>query len=130
MLLFLISGPLSLHTIYLFIVELCALALIVWAVILMVKKSKFSDQPGPAQNAHLLETGPYKYIRNPIYSGTLLAFGVLLLDHFTILQFTIFVLLTIVLLKKISIEEKLLTQKFKSYSDYKSRTRRLIPFLY
>jgi protein-S-isoprenylcysteine O-methyltransferase Ste14 len=129
-LLFLISGPLLAKNMYLLIIELFAIALGAWAVIHMVARSKFIDHPEPAQKARLLDTGPYTYIRNPMYSAILLGFGALVLDSFTLLRFTIFVLETIVILKKISIEEQLLPQKFSGYEVYKSRTRRLIPFLY
>lgn len=129
-LLFLISGPLVAKNIVLLIIELFAGVLITWAIITMVRKSKFRVDPEPAQNARMLDTGPYTYIRNPMYTAGLLFTGALVLDHFTILRFTIFILLTVVLLKKISVEEQLLPQKFSGYAAYKSRTRRLIPFIY
>ncbi len=129
-LLFLISGPLVAKNIYLLILELFAIALGAWAILTMVRKSKFRVDPEPAHNAHLLETGPYKYIRNPMYTALILGFGALVLDSFTILRFTIFLLETIILFKKISVEETFLTAKFPGYAAYKSRTRRLIPFIY
>jgi protein-S-isoprenylcysteine O-methyltransferase Ste14 len=129
-LLFLISGPLAAKNIYLLIIELLAIALGAWAIITMVRKSKFRVDPEPAQSARLLDTGPYQYIRNPMYSALILGFGALLLDSFTLLRFTIFILEAVVILKKISVEETLLAEKFKGYEVYKSRTRRLIPFIY
>lgn len=116
--LFFLTGPLF------------AAALGAWAVLLMVIKSKFSGHPEPKENARLLDTGPYKYIRNPMYSAILLALGALLLDYITWLRLSVYLIETLILLTKIPIEEKLLAQKFKGYSDYKSRTRRLIPFIY
>lgn len=129
-LLFLISGPWFAKNIYLLIIEFLAIILGAWAIITMVKRSKFRVNPEPAQNARLLETGPYKYIRNPMYSAIILGFGALLLDYFTLLRFSIYILEAVVLLKKISVEEKLLPETFKGYSSYKSQTRRLIPFVY
>lgn len=129
-LLFLISGPLVAKNIYLLVIELLAIALGAWAIMTMVRKSKFRVDPEPSQNAHLLETGPYTYIRNPMYTAILLGFGALVLDSFTLLRFSIYILEAIVLLKKISVEEQLLPQKFPGYEDYKKRTRRLLPFLY
>jgi protein-S-isoprenylcysteine O-methyltransferase Ste14 len=129
-LLFLISGPLVAKNMYLLIIELLAIALGAWAIITMVRKSKFRVDPEPAQNARLLDTGPYTYIRNPMYSALILGFGALVLDSFTWLRFTIFLLEAVVILKKISVEETLLPEKFRGYAAYKSRTRRLIPFVY
>ena len=129
-LLFLISGPLLAKNLYLLIIEILAIVLGAWAVILMVRRSKFNDHPEPARNAHLLDTGPYEYIRNPMYTGILLGFGALLVDYFTPIRLLLYILEIAVLLKKISIEEKLLPEKFEGYAAYKSRTRRLIPFVY
>jgi protein-S-isoprenylcysteine O-methyltransferase Ste14 len=111
-------------------VEFFALVFSCWAVILMTVKSKISPYPEPKEQARLLDTGPYRYIRNPMYSGALLAMTALLLDSFSLMRLVAFILLTAVFLSKISIEEKLLTEKFKEYASYKSHTRRLIPFIY
>jgi protein-S-isoprenylcysteine O-methyltransferase Ste14 len=124
------TGPLFTRNNYLLIPEFFAILFGCWAVILMSIKSKISPFPQPAENAWLLTTGPFTYIRNPMYAGVLLAMLVLLLDLFTPVRLLLFILETIVFLQKISIEEKLLTEKFKDYSSYKSRTRRLIPFIY
>jgi protein-S-isoprenylcysteine O-methyltransferase Ste14 len=130
MILFFIATPPLAQNMILFIIELFAIALGAWAIVHMVFNSRFSGRPEPAQSARLLSTGPFTYIRNPMYSAVLLWTGTLLLDYFTLLRLTIFVLLAVVLLKKISIEENLLPEKFKGYAAYKSRTRRLIPFIY
>ena len=129
-LLFLISGPLFAKNIYLLSIELFAIALGAWAIMTMVKKSKFRVDPEPHQSAHLLDSGPYKYIRNPMYTAIILGFGALVLDSFTLVRFTIYVVEAVILLKKISFEEKFLTEKFEGYAAYKSRTKRLIPFIY
>lgn len=104
-LLFLISGPLIAQNIYLLVIELFAIALGAWAILTMVRKSKFRVDPEPAYNAHLLDTGPYRYIRNPMYTALILGFGALVLDSFTWVRLTIFLLETVVLLKKISVEK-------------------------
>ena len=130
LLLFLLSGPLFAKNIYLLLVELSAIALGAWAVILMMRKSKFRVDPQPAQNAHLLDTGPYRYIRNPMYSAIILGFGAILADSFSLLRLVMYILVIAVHLAKISVEEKLLQELFKDYAAYKSRTKRLIPFIY
>ena len=130
MILFIIAGPWFAKNTVLLVIELAAIALGAWAVIHMIKHSKFRARPDPAENARLLDSGPYKYIRNPMYSAVILGFTALLLDSFTWVRFTIYILEIIVLLKKISFEETVLPQKFPAYATYKSRTRRLIPFIY
>jgi protein-S-isoprenylcysteine O-methyltransferase Ste14 len=128
--LFLITVPPVTKNIYLLIIELFAIAFSAWAVILMTVKSKISPFPEPNKHASLLVTGPYRYIRNPMYSGLLLAMGALILDNFSPVRLILWILLTAVFSRKISIEEKLLPEKFKDFPAYKSRTKRLIPFIY
>jgi protein-S-isoprenylcysteine O-methyltransferase Ste14 len=128
--LFLMSGPVFANNVVLLMVEFFAIVFSCWAVILMTLKSKISPYPEPKEQARLLDTGPYRYVRNPMYSGVLLAMVALLLDNFSPMRLILWILLATVFLSKISIEEKLLTEKFKDYASYKSRTKRLIPFLY
>ena len=130
MVLLIATGPLFANNEILYLIEIACIALGIWAIVIMKRKSKFSGLPEPKQNAHLLETGPYKYIRNPMYSAVMLGFGALLLDFFTPFRLLIYILEIFVLLKKITIEEQLLQEKFKDYASYKSRTKRLIPFIY
>jgi len=129
-LLFLISGPLIAKNTYLFLIELSAVALGVWAVLLMVRQSRFRVHPEPAQNARLLDTGPYRYIRNPMYCAIVLGFGALLADSVSLVRVLIYILVIAVHLMKITVEEKLLLEKFEGYASYKSRTKRLIPFIW
>ncbi|HUD19269.1 MAG TPA: isoprenylcysteine carboxylmethyltransferase family protein [Patescibacteria group bacterium] len=128
--LFFATGPVFANNYALSIVELAAIILGVWAIIHMKRNSKFSGFPTPAEQAKLLHSGPYQYIRNPMYTAWLLVMGVLLLDFYTPIRLVIYILEIVVLLTKISIEEKLLTEKFTDYAAYKSRTKRLIPFVY
>jgi len=71
MVLFIFSGPWLAKNIWLLIIECLAIALGAWAVIHMIKKSKFGGSPVTAQDAHLLDSEPYKYIRNPMCSAIL-----------------------------------------------------------
>jgi len=130
MILFIIVGEWFAINIFLLIIELAAIALGAWAIMHMAKYSKFRARPDPAKEARLLATGPYTYIRNPMYAAVILGFTALLIDSFTWIRFTIYILEIIVLLKKISFEETALAEKFPAYAAYKSRTRRLIPFFY
>lgn len=128
--LFFATGPVFAGNLVLFVIEHAAIILGVWAIIHMKRKSKFNGLPQPAREAKLLSTGPYTYIRNPMYAAWLLVMGVLLIDLYTPLRLVIFILEIAVLLTKISVEEKLLSEKFKGYAVYKARTKRLIPFVY
>ena len=80
----------------------------------------------------LMKNGFYKYVRHPSYTGSLLSFigyGISLNNYVALAT----VLIPVVgsFIYRINIEEKALTEQFgQHYSDYKSTTKRLIPFIY
>jgi len=80
----------------------------------------------------LIETGLYRYLRHPSYTGSLLSFlgfGISLNNWLSF--FIVFLPPIFTFIYRINIEEKVLTAQFgKQYSDYISRTKRLIPFVY
>lgn len=85
-----------------------------------------------AREHKIVTTGPYHYVRHPMYSGATLYFlGIpLLLGSWYGLLFTF--LLTILLIVRAMLEEKALTEEFSnSYIEYAKRVHyRFIPFVY
>ena len=83
-------------------------------------------------NHNIKKDGIYRIIRHPSYSGSLLSFigfGVSLNNWISLLIISI--LITIAMLNRIKIEERLLKGQFGlDYLDYMKRTYRLIPWLY
>jgi protein-S-isoprenylcysteine O-methyltransferase Ste14 len=84
------------------------------------------------ENHKIKKDGVYKIIRHPSYSGSLLSFigfGISLNNWLSLIIVT--VLITIALVHRINIEEKILTDQFGSdYLNYKRNTYRLIPWIY
>jgi protein-S-isoprenylcysteine O-methyltransferase Ste14 len=80
----------------------------------------------------LMQSGFYKYLRHPSYTGSLLSFLGFGLSLNNWLSFIIVLLPTLfAFIYRISIEEKVLTEQFgKQYLDYMSKTKRLVPFIY
>ena len=80
----------------------------------------------------LIESGPYKYMRHPSYTGLfleLLGVALALSNLFAVITVMVFFLPAITY--RIAIEESLLEEHFgKHYESYKQRTKRLIPFVY
>lgn len=74
-------------------------------------------------------SGPYHYIRHPIYSGFLLAIiGTAVAT--SIYWLLIAVIAGIYFIYSAVVEERLMMTQFpKIYPDYKSKTKMLIPFL-
>ncbi len=86
--------------------------------------------PRPRDDAKLVETGAYRLVRHPIYSGLFFAFlGWALRLHSSpaiIYALLLFIILDI----KARAEERWLLEKFPGYAAYRRRVRRLIPFIY
>ena len=80
----------------------------------------------------LMQSGFYKYLRHPSYTGSLLSFvgfG-LSLNNWVSLAI-VFIPMLFAFIYRMNIEEKVLTEQFgKQYQDYISKTKRLIPFVY
>jgi protein-S-isoprenylcysteine O-methyltransferase Ste14 len=82
------------------------------------------------QDHELIERGPYRFVRHPIYSGGLLMMlGWAVWSGHVVSWIALVVALFLVSLKAAA-EEKLLTEHFgTSYRDYKSRVKALIPYV-
>jgi protein-S-isoprenylcysteine O-methyltransferase Ste14 len=84
------------------------------------------------QNHKLKTDGFYKYVRHPSYSASLLSFigfGISLNNWFSLTIVTISIVAAF--LFRIKVEEEVLIKQFDSeYLNYKSLTKKIIPFLF
>ena len=80
----------------------------------------------------LKKDGPYKYLRHPAYFASLMSFVGMGWTFNNWISFLLIVAaISIVLIKRINIEEKVLIRHFGSeYLEYQNKTYRLIPFIY
>jgi protein-S-isoprenylcysteine O-methyltransferase len=80
----------------------------------------------------VVESGPYRFVRHPSYSGALTAFlglGICAENWLSLL--VLVVPITLAFLRRIAIEEAALIEALGSnYTVYAARTRRLIPGIY
>lgn len=84
------------------------------------------------QDHHVVETGPYRFVRHPSYSGLLLAFlGVGLYFNNWLSVLVIVLPVALALLYRIRIEEAALHAAIGAeYAAYCARTKRLVPGLF
>jgi protein-S-isoprenylcysteine O-methyltransferase Ste14 len=85
--------------------------------------------PVPLENAKLIETGIYKYVRHPIYTGLLLAMLGSVVQSMAIVKFFVWLALLALLTYKAKFEETLLAKKYPGYTQYMKRTGRFLPKL-
>ena len=94
---------------------------------LLTLNKNLSPFPTPKADAELIQSGIYKYIRHPIYSGILFfTFGYSMYSENT-LRLLIFLTLLILFSFKAAYEEKLLQDKYSNYGDYKKKTGMFLP---
>ena len=80
----------------------------------------------------VIESGPYRFIRHPSYTGALLAFLGLGLSMGNWYSVAIFILPTfLAFLVRIEVEERALAEAMgEQYRSYQRRTKRLVPLIY
>lgn len=116
--------------IYLLSIIFLVVGLISVILTLIEFKQMMTPNPVPLDNAQLRTGGIYSIIRHPMYFSVILLLtgGILYLRaYFTLV---LDVAAVIFLIYKIGFEEKMLLEKFPSYKDYQSKTKRLFPFIY
>ncbi|SON54635.1 putative protein-S-isoprenylcysteine methyltransferase [Hartmannibacter diazotrophicus] len=80
------------------------------------------------QGHELVMSGPYRFVRHPIYTGLLLAFVGTALSLGAVRGFVALAIVLITFWRKLQVEERWMTQHFGSaYETYKARTKALIP---
>lgn len=122
------NGRIFPENIFLLIAEILLCLAGIWCSLLLNKN--FSVLPAPVENAKLVKSGPYKYVRHPIYTIVILLALIWIAEKFSILNLAVFFCLIIIFIVKINYEENFLKIKFPDYENYISESKKLIPFIY
>jgi protein-S-isoprenylcysteine O-methyltransferase Ste14 len=86
-----------------------------------------SPYPRPPQGARLVESGPYRHVRHPFYTGGALFLGGLSLA-FSQSALVLTTILAVVWALKAVVEERFLVAAHSDYAAYAARTRyRMLP---
>ena len=120
------------QTFYVIGLILFVLGLIIrWVAIIHLGRF-FTVNVAIAEDHQLISTGPYRYVRHPSYTGTLmifLGFGLCMQNIFSLA--VVFLPIAIAFLWRMHVEEEALQAAFgEQYRTYITQTRRLIPYLY
>ncbi|WP_017717596.1 methyltransferase family protein [Kamptonema formosum] len=86
--------------------------------------------PHPKEDGKLVQTGTYRIVRHPLYSGIILAAFSWAIFQLSLSHLIAAVLMFAFLDAKARREETWLTEKYPEYSDYQNRVKKLIPWLY
>ncbi len=80
------------------------------------------------KNTTLADGGPYAYVRNPLYIGTLLtAFGLVIASRRWELGVLFAIVFLLIYLPVVELEEQHLRKLFPAYDDYARRVPKLFP---
>jgi protein-S-isoprenylcysteine O-methyltransferase Ste14 len=81
-----------------------------------------------AKNMQLATSGPYAWMRNPLYAGTLVtAAGIVIASRSATLALIFGAVFFLVYLPAVELEEQHLRNLFPEYTDYARRVRRFLP---
>lgn len=105
---------------------LLGLGVILGAVALLQLNTNFSPFPTPASNGKLITTGACRVARHPTYTALIFSGLGYAIYQASLFKGLVAILLLTLFYFKSNYEEKLLTQNFPEYRNYKKRTRRFI----
>jgi protein-S-isoprenylcysteine O-methyltransferase Ste14 len=108
--------------------QIAAVALLVWARMAFGRRS-YHLAANPTAGG-LVTTGPYRFIRHPIYTGVCLFVTAGAAAH---LSWTTLMLAGLVwtgALGRMFCEERLVMARYPEYRQYAANTRRMVPFVF
>ena len=108
-------------------VQVIAVFLMLWARMTFGTRS-FHAAANPTEGG-LVTSGPYRFIRHPIYAAILYFMVAGAISHISILNIGIAVIAIAGVAMRVYAEEVLLVQRYPEYREYAARTKRFIPFI-
>jgi protein-S-isoprenylcysteine O-methyltransferase Ste14 len=112
------------------VVMWAGLALRVWAVAVLGASFRTTVEVDAGQP--VVDSGPYRWVRHPSYTGVVVMMaGLALIDGTWLALAILLVVPTAVLIRRILIEEAVMTEVLgRAYTDYAAGTKRLVPGLW
>jgi protein-S-isoprenylcysteine O-methyltransferase Ste14 len=109
-------------------VQAAAVLLMAWARMTFGRRS-FHASADPTAGG-LVTTGPYRFIRHPIYTAVCLFGWAGVVSHWSALAAGLGVVMTVGALARMLCEERLVVERYPEYREYARTTKRVVPFVY
>jgi protein-S-isoprenylcysteine O-methyltransferase Ste14 len=94
------------------------------------RPGNFNIRPTPREGGQLVQSGPYRWIRHPMYSAVLLMAAACAWVDASAWAWLTVGALTVVLMIKAGLEERWMAVKHPGYTDYCRRSRRFLPGIF
>ena len=105
-----------------------AVILMLWARLVFGRRSFHATAP-PIEGG-LVTTGPYRFLRHPIYAAVLYFLWAGVLSHLSVKTVVLGLVAIGAVALRISPEECLLALRYPAYAVSAARTKRVLPFLF
>src|SRR5262245_53299196 len=109
-------------------VQVAAAGLMIWARMTMGLRS-FHATADPTDGG-LVTSGPYRFIRHPIYTSICLFCWAAVLAHASLSTVVLGGLVMVGAFMRMTAEERLLVQRYPGYRLYASATKRMVPHVF
>jgi protein-S-isoprenylcysteine O-methyltransferase Ste14 len=109
-------------------VQILTFSLMVWARVTFGGRS-FHATANPTEGG-VVTSGPYRFVRHPIYAAVLYFTWAGVLSHLSIVNLVLGICAVAGAGLRIAAEERLLLERYPEYKEYANRTKRIIPFLF
>lgn len=108
-------------------IQIAAFLLMIAARMTFGRRS-FHAAANPTEGG-LVTTGPYAYVRHPIYAAVIYFTWAGALDHFSWPAVAWGLLIAAGAAIRMRLEEQMLASRYPAYTDYSRRVRRILPFV-
>ena len=109
-------------------VQVAAVGLMIWARMTMGRRS-FHASADPTDGG-LVTSGPYRFIRHPIYTSICLFCWTAVLAHASSITVVLGGLVMVGAFMRMTAEERLLVQRYPGYRLYAAATKRMVPYVF
>jgi protein-S-isoprenylcysteine O-methyltransferase Ste14 len=109
-------------------VQLAALGLMVWARLTFGRRS-FHAAANPTAGG-LVTTGPYRFVRHPIYTAACLFIWAGIVSNWSVLAGLLGVALLAGAFVRMLCEERLVVAAYPEYREYARTTKRMVPYVF